>query len=273
MRIFDRHPLTTDIETITGDMTHTQDINRALNGITTVLHCLSTTVPKTANDNIAFDIDSNLKGTVQLLDAMANANIKEIVFCSSGGTIYGPSRCADELQATHPICSYGIVKLAIEKYIQMHHAVNGLRYQILRISNPYGPGQNPLSLQGVITAFTKRALNNQAITVFGDGEITRDYLYIDDLSTLICQLLQHECWNETINVGSGVPTSLNDIVAALKKIHPQELILDHQPQRNFDLPYAVLNIDKLKRLIRTDIRPLAMGLQQTYDALKKGKSS
>ncbi|HRS02727.1 MAG TPA: NAD-dependent epimerase/dehydratase family protein, partial [Bacteroidota bacterium] len=126
-----------------GDFNNEEDLAELFENykIDIVVHLVSTTVPATSNDNIEYDINSNLIGTIRLLNIMVQHNVLKIVFLSSGGTIYGEisEPKVSEEHPTHPISSHGIVKLSIEKYLYLYHRLHNLDYLILRVSNPYGP--------------------------------------------------------------------------------------------------------------------------------------
>lgn len=127
---------------ILGDVTQSYSINNACAGIDCIVYLASTVIPATSNLDPIFDIQTNLIGAVNTLNAAINNGVKKFVFLSSGGTIYGDGMAAGfkESDPEMPLCSYGVVKLATEKYIQMYNKLHGFSYSILRLSNPYGPG-------------------------------------------------------------------------------------------------------------------------------------
>src|SRR5690349_21751867 len=139
------------IEFCGGDFLNAQDLDRALQGVDSVFHLVGTTLPADSNRRPAFDLESNVIGTLGLLEACVRHEIKHFVFASSGGTVYGePEKIPiPEDHPTNPLCSYGITKLTIEKYLQLFHRLYGLNYTILRIANPYGRYQNLTSGQGI----------------------------------------------------------------------------------------------------------------------------
>lgn len=159
-----------------GDLGNHGLIREALEGIDVVFHLASTTLPKTSNDDPGYDVRSNVVDTIQLLEACVDAGVRKVIFASSGGTVYGvPERLPiKEDHPTNPISSYGIVKLTIEKYLGLFHYLYGLDYAALRISNPYGPYQDPAGQQGAISVFLHRILSGQPIAIWGDGEIVRE---------------------------------------------------------------------------------------------------
>lgn len=241
VRVFDRNASESEetsenIENISGDFTDIFAIAEALTGIDVVYHLISTTVPSTSNLDMVNDIETNLISTLRLLKTMVSVGVNKIVFLSSGGTVYGNPR-VNPIPETHPlnpICSYGIVKVAIEKYLFLFSQLHGIEYNILRVSNPYGANQQHYGVQGVIPTFLLKALNNETITIWGDGTIERDYIYINDL-VCACVKAGKKMFNDVFNVGSGVLTSINEIINTIEEVSNQKLELNKLPQRNFDV--------------------------------------
>jgi UDP-glucose 4-epimerase len=157
-------------------------IDEALLDVDVVYHLVSTTVPGTSNHNPVADIESNLIPTVKLLELMAARGVSRIVFISSGGTVYGPSEqhAIEEAHQLEPLCSYGIVKVAIEKYLLMHQRLHGLKPIILRLANAYGPRQWVGGGQGIIGTLLLAAKQRQPVQIWGDGGVVRDYVYVED---------------------------------------------------------------------------------------------
>ena len=135
----------------------------------------------------------NLLGTLNLLDICVEEDIKRLVVISSGGTVYGVPRFVPitEEHPTNPICSYGITKLAIEKYVSLYNKLYGLNGIILRVSNPYGERQRFDSSQGVISIFLRQALQSHPLKILGDGSSVRDYLYISDLMNALLAAMHY----------------------------------------------------------------------------------
>ena len=156
------------------------------NEIDVIIHLISTTVPSTSNENIIYDIHSNLVNTIKLLNMMRQYQIKNIVFPSSGGTIYGISKkMHKETDPAKPICSYGVIKMTIEKYLYLYKYLYGINYLILRLSNPYGK-YHKSSLQGLINVVLENILKGETIEIWGDGSVVRDYIHIEDISKYDC---------------------------------------------------------------------------------------
>jgi len=161
------------IKFIEGDFNNDIDIKNALENVDYVYHFVSTTLPQSSNLNPYYDVESNVLGSIKLFEKCVEFLIKKVIFLSSGGTVYGISKeqIITESHPCNPVCSYGITKLAIEKYLNLFYYLNGLNYSVIRLSNPYGERQNPLVQQGVIPVFLKKALLNEVIDIWGDGII------------------------------------------------------------------------------------------------------
>jgi len=196
VRVYGRSPLSSqeqrkNVEYLCGTLSETALVKQALDKIDVVFHLISTTIPSTSNLNPIDDIQDNLADTVGLLECMREIGIFRIVYISSGGTIYGESEkeLIDEEHSLNPNCSYGIVKLAVEKYLNMYARLYQFKPVILRVSNPYGPKQKKIGLQGLIGTVLANAIKSEPIEVWGNGEVIRDYIFIDDVvSACICAI-------------------------------------------------------------------------------------
>jgi UDP-glucose 4-epimerase len=211
-------------------------------GITHIAHLVSTTLPKSSNEDKPYDLSSNVIQTIHLLDICVKHQVQKVLFMSSGGTIYGAPRCVPvaENHPNDPICSYGISKLAIEKYLFLYRHLHGLNYIALRAANPYGAGQNPLSGQGVIANFVHKMHTQQPLEVWGDGTTVRDYFHVRDLANLTRLALFSEVTG-VFNAGSGVGVSINELIAALRSIVNQHAEVIYKEQRGLDVPAIVLD--------------------------------
>ena len=220
-----------------------------LQGFDAVIHCVSTTTPKSSNESPEFDIQSNVIGTLYLLDICVKHNIGKLVFLSSGGTIYGDIGDIEMVDETHPVrpmCSYGVSKLTIEHYLDVYRHLRGLDYVALRLSNPYGERQSPLRALGALTVFLHRTLKGQHVEVWGDGGVTRDYIYVGDVANAV-YLATVSPISGIFNVGTGTGLSLHDILNQIKIRVGREPIVEWLGPRPFDVPRIVLDATKLKR--------------------------
>ncbi len=233
-------------EFIQGSIDNPNIIDSALMDCIACVHLVSTTVPATSNKNKIIDIKTNLLPSVSLLEIAKEKNIKKIIYLSSGGAVYGNSTIwpINENHPTNPISSYGIVKLAIEKYFFMFRELYGLNTVVLRLSNPFGYGQNGGSIQGIIPLYIKKILQNQPIDIIGDGETIRDYIYITDVINAIIASLLYEGSETVFNIGSGHGTSINELVFLIKNIIQKDVQIHYLPSRKFDVKANVLDITK-----------------------------
>jgi UDP-glucose 4-epimerase len=230
------------VEWMTGDLSSIQDINIAVSQADVVYLAASTTVPKTSNEDPAFDVRTNLVAAIQLLDAMVRHRVQKIVFVSSGGTVYGAPDYLpiDESHPTEPLVSHGINKLAIEKYILMYKRLHGIKPVILRVSNPYGERQSTRTSQGVVAAFMHRALNGLPIDIWGDGSAIRDFLYIGDLAEILATAGSYSGDKSVFNVGSATGTSLHDLIGLIEDVLSRKIERNYLAGREFDVKENVL---------------------------------
>ena len=233
------------VEWIAGDFSSTHDVVDAINGVDVVLHLVSTTLPKTSNDDPIYDIQSNLVATLQLLNAMVTHNVRKIVFISSGGTVYGTPVYLpiDERHPTEPLVSYGITKLAIEKYLQMYHHLHGINAITLRVANPYGERQRIETAQGAVGVFLHHALKGTPIEIWGDGTVTRDYIHVSDVAEAFAKTVEYSGTRNCFNISSSTGTSLNELVAIVKDVIRRPVEVRYLPSRSFDVPANVLSND------------------------------
>lgn len=234
------------IKCVEGDFVETRDFSLLLEGVDKVIHLISTTIPQEETANIDVEIMQNIVPTVRLLESMAKSGVSEIIFSSSGGTIYGETgdranEVGDEL---HPICGYGVQKKVIESYLEFYGLRYGINYKIMRISNPYGIGQDPKKPQGVIPIFIYRLLHDMPITIYGDGNSERDYIYVPDLIEAFKFILEYSGDTHIFNVGSGKGHTLNEIIDIIEhKVGKQFVGIDYQEKRKCDVSKNLLNVD------------------------------
>jgi UDP-glucose 4-epimerase len=164
-----------------------------------------------------------------------------------------------------PISYYGLSKVQIEDLINFYHRRYDLNYLILRPSNPYGHGKNLNGKQGVIAVILGRMLKNQPITIFGDGETIRDYIYIEDFIFYVAELIKEEILNGTINIGSGVGYSLNDIVSVVDEISGHTICVEHIEARKDDVPKMILSTTRLHNFVHHEDVKLDDGIRQFYN--------
>jgi len=218
------------------------------NDIDIILHSLSTTVP-VDSATATYDVESNLLPTLHVLDMMVKYCVHDIVYISSGGAIYGTRNAEihNESEAVYPISSYGVVKLATEKYIMQYSQLYGIQSLILRLSNPYGPYHYSMK-QGVINVALAKALHGEVLDIWGDGNGKKDYIYVEDYVRILFALLEKNVHNEVINVASGQLLSVNDISSFIQQIIPS-FEVHHTEAQKFDASRFELDTTKLMQLM------------------------
>lgn len=186
-----------------------------------------------------------------MLTLALEAGVKKVIFVSSGGTVYGePTQVPiPETHATDPVCSYGIAKLAIEKYLALFHHLHGLDYTVLRLANPFGEGQRTHASQGAIAVFLGKVLRDEPIEIWGDGSVVRDYIHVADVVQALLAALEPSTQEHVFNIGSGRGHSLNEVLDTIEKITGRVAIRKYLPGRGFDVPLSVLNIDRAKNVL------------------------
>ena len=259
------------MEWVTGDFLSTHDVGSAINGAEVVLHLVSTTLPKNSNDDPIYDVQSNVVGTLQLLNSMVARNVRKIVFISSGGTVYGIPKYLpiDEYHPTDPLVSYGITKLAIEKYLYLYEHMHGIKTITLRVANSYGERQCIETAQGAVGVFLYRALNGNPIEIWGDGSVTRDYVYISDVAEAFVRAVEYSGSKSVFNISSGSGTSLNELIGMFEEVLGRPTERRYLPARPFDVPVNVLSNDLARtELYWTPSTSMREGIMRTAEWMK-----
>jgi UDP-glucose 4-epimerase len=237
-----RKPLS-NVEYIRGRLEDRELLRHALNSVEVVFHLIGTTLPVTSNENPIMDVQSNVVGTLGLLEECVRADVSRLVFMSSGGTVYGIPRSnpIKESHPTNPICSYGITKLAVEKYLNLFYHLYGLEYMVLRCSNAYGPRQNLWGQQGAIGVFMGKVVRGEPITIWGDGTAVRDYIFVEDVARALVLAAENPRRSLTLNIGSGLGHSLNQVLALIFAVTGRETQVRYESTRKADVPANVLD--------------------------------
>lgn len=249
------------------------DFKPLLAGREIVYHLISTNNPTCSNHNIGKDIADNILISINILEACVASHVGKVIFISSGGTVYGDRVVCPikENAVTNPINTYGIQKLTIEKLFYLYHHMHGLDYSIVRLANPYGPHQRPNGRLGVVTTFAYKALKNEVLTVYGDGNVIRDYIYIDDAIDGIIRIAGDKSAEKVFNLGSGKGTPVNQVIKTIRQILGRDVAVEYIAGRSVDVPANVLDISKYKAAFGVDkFIPLEKGIELTMDYLQKG---
>lgn len=240
------------------------------NHIDLVIHLVATIIPGSTFEDYKREYQQVIFPTIELMQYCAQKDIKFVYF-SSGGTIYGNRTDLTPFKETDlmaPISYYGWSKQMMENSILYVHRTAGLKYLIARPSNPYGHGQNIHAKQGLIAVALGKILAREPIVVWGDGSNVRDYIYIDDLCEVLCQLLEKEVCNTTLNIGSGVGASINDIIDVLKYTVSEEVRVEYQTARKVDVAHMILDTSRLQKYVDVEFKPLKKGIALFYREIK-----
>jgi len=196
-----------------------------------------------------FDVDVNVRGTINLLECARRAEVRKFVYISTGGAVYGEPEYlpCDENHPINPICPYGASKHTVEHYLFMYKVNYGLNYTVLRYANVYGPRQDPHGEAGVVAIFTGRMLAGQPVVINGDGEQLRDYVYVGDCARANLSALAAEATGAIYNVATGRGTSVNEIFRLLKDItaYPGEAV--HGPAKLGETRHIYLDVSRAKQ--------------------------
>lgn len=237
------------------------------NRIDVLVHMVSTIVPGSSLEQYISNCKLVQISTIPLMDYCAANNV-ELVFLSSGGTVYGvKGGIVSENEPTAPISYYGLSKVQIEDLINFYHRRYNLNFLILRPSNPYGMGQNLYGRQGLIAVILGNLLNNKPITVYGDGSVVRDYIYIDDFVYYVVELIRKNILNETINIGSGKGSSINQIIDIIKQLASFEVNVNYIDARNDDVPKLVLDTTRLHNFVKHENVTIEEGVRRFFQEI------
>jgi UDP-glucose 4-epimerase len=252
---------------ITGDFESMPSDLLAIFDNAVVYHLISSCRPSQSTENAADELIADVATTLRYLEYTRTRNIRW-VFVSSGGTVYGPdvSCPTTENDYTNPICPYGLVKLTLEKYLSLYKKIHGTDFVVARVSNPYGPWQNPLRDQGIIATVIYKALNHQPIDIWGDGKNVRDYLFIDDAVRGLLEIARYGKSGSTYNLSSGEGTTINELITILDHslgLHPKT---NYVSARITDVRRSILDSTKLQNLSGWRSKtPLEAGFKKTAD--------
>ena len=220
----------------------------AVTGMDAVFHVASTTFPTTADKDPRADVRDNLLGTMGVVETMLDCGVRRLLFLSSGGTVYGIPETVPipETHPLRPIASYGIVKATIEHFLNHYRRTRDLSVVIIRASNPVGARQSSIGIQGVVATFLDKIASGEPIEIWGDGSVVRDYVDVVDLAEF-CALAGTGDRDGPYNAGSGIGTSINEIVELVRDVTGRPVVPVHRDCRPSDVPVSVLAMTKAEK--------------------------
>ena len=218
-----------------------------------------------------FDADVNILGSINLLECAKEFELKHFIYISSGGAAYGEPEelpCKEE-HPINPICQYGASKHTVEHYLYMYYKNYGLKYTVLRYPNVFGPRQNPHGEAGVVAIFAGKLLADEPVLVKGDGEQTRDFVYVGDCAYANYLTLSVDHQPGIYNLGWGRPTSINEIYFMLAETTRYSYPIQHGPAKVGETRHIYLDATKAaKELGWTPTITLEEGLKKTVSYLR-----
>lgn len=256
-----------EVNYVVGDFFDDEELENALEGMDIVIHSLSTVNPGNSNSRFMQGYSRDFVQSIKLFDKCIKNNIK-VIFLSSGGTVYGIQNVQPikEEAMPAPINHYGSVKLCIESVMKTFNTQLHTKMLIARIANPFGPGQDFNKGVGFVDAALKKTLHHETIEIWGDGEVVRDYVYIDDVCEMLYSLIDYTGDEEVFNISSNEGISLNDIIDEIKKLGLNPNVI-YKGSRSVDVPKVILDNSKIKSIHQQNIRSFNEGINDYYKYL------
>jgi len=238
------------------------------NNIDVVVHHAAQINVRTSVENPILDGDINILGLINILEQMKKNNVNHIIFASSGGAVYGEPQYmpVDEKHIVAPMSPYGLSKFCGEEYIKLYNRLYNINYTILRYSNVFGERQDPLGEAGVISIFIDKILKGQSPVIFGDGNQTRDFVYVGDVANANLMALNWK--NKIVNIGTGVETSVNKLYEVIANELNFKNNAIYKAPREGEVYKIALNIDYAKKLGWKPVISLEEGIKKTVEWIK-----
>ncbi len=259
------------LQLLEGDVADAEQVAQATVGVSAVVHLAAVASVQASVDDPVGTHQSNFVGTLNVCEAMRKAGVKRVVFASSAA-VYGNNgegASIDEETAKAPLTPYASDKLAGEHYFDFYRRQHGLEPVIFRFFNVFGPRQDPSSpYSGVISIFSERAQTGAPIAVFGDGEQTRDFMYVEDLVDVLVQAIEApQAPLGAINVGWNRTTTLKQVLQALEQVVGTLPTVTYGPARSGDIRHSRANNQRLLTSFKLpEPTPLKVGLERLLNA-------
>lgn len=270
---FQQDNLADKVEVYSGDFLNRSSLYEALDGIEYVFHFISTTNPLVSDSDPLIDVETNIRMSVELFSLCAERDVKKVIFASTGGAIYGNADHPSVLNETlcpHPISPYAIGKLSIEHYLAYFRKKHNLESVTVRISNPYGPRQNIMSGQGVIPIFLNKIRLGEPITIYGDGTMVRDYIFIDDLINMIVPLMNTATKHTLYNLGSGKGHNINELVEIMERVSKKSVHKEYRPTPSTYVDSVVLDNSRyIKEFGDKPMSDIEHGIKKLWEYIKR----
>jgi len=269
VRVLDRNSCPPEfasrLQWVCADFRDCAALSPLLAGADVVYHLVSSTVPGDLHVDIAGELHENVVGTLGLLDLCLENGAKRLVFLSSS-SVYGLQKRTpiDEHAETWPISCHGVHKLAIEKYLWIARQQRGLDVRVLRLANPYGPGQDIHGRQGFVAIAIGRLLRDEPIVLRDGATTVRDFIYVDDAVNAIVAAGILDDVPFLVNVGSGEGRSLLGVVRVISEVSGRRPVLRHEPSRGNEIPVSILDCTLAHQCLGLTLKvPFRLGIEKT----------
>lgn len=215
-----------------------------------------------------FDSRINIQGSLNLLECCKDFHVRKVIYASSGGAAYGEPEYlpADEKHQVNPICPYGVSKHTVEHYLYLYWKNLNLDYISLRYSNVYGPRQDPFGEAGVVAIFIKELIFGEKPEIFGDGNQTRDFVFVEDVAEANLISMEKDTRHKILNIGSGTETSVNEIYTRLREITNSDIPAVHGEAIKGEVRNIYLDVTLAKKELNWEAKTaLDEGLRKTVE--------
>ena len=210
------------------------------------------------------DAYENIIAALNIIELAKKYNVKKIIV-SSTAAVYGIPNTLPikESHSVNPISYYGLSKLTMEKYTML----SNLEYVICRFSNVYGPRQTPHGEAGVVSIFMDNALNNKDLNIFGDGNQTRDFIYVEDIAFIFLKLIENNISNEILNISTNSSMTINELAERIIKISNKNIKINYFDKRDGDIEHSILDNTRLLNIMNIQFTNINDGLYKLFKTL------
>jgi UDP-glucose 4-epimerase len=254
------------------DLTDAEQIKKHFELIDAVYYLASETIPVTSWENPILEIEKNLKPFIHFTECVLKLRAKKIIFVSSAGTVYGSTeKKVKEDSLTNPFSPYGIIKLTMEHFLNYFHKKYNISFDIFRVSNVYGDGQDTSKGLGIINTFLEKIISEKKVTIFGNGDTLRNYVYVKDVAELLALSLDTPpLQSHVYNLSTNDTLSINTLINLMRPLVSEKFEIIYKEIRQSDNPTIDLDNSKiLNTFPQFKFTSIEEGISKTYQHLKK----
>jgi UDP-glucose 4-epimerase len=252
------------------DLLDSEALKKQLGDADLVYYMVSETNPAVSWNHPQLELEKNLRPFINFMECICHTRVKKVAFISSAGTVYGSTtgKVAEDYDK-QPFSPYGIMKLTIENFLRFYKARNNIAYDIYRVSNVYGEGQDITRGVGIINTFLEKIIKEQKVTVFGTGDNTRNYIYVNDVVRFLMLSIRNIHDSGIYNVSSDVTLTINELIGILRRVISDPFEAVYVPERKSDNNYIDLdNKAILSKFENFSFTPVESAIKETYTSIK-----